>query len=191
VTPLGERGRGHRWGATVAWYAAGAVVGGGVVGAALGALGAFGRAAVAPSATAAALTLSGAVMVGLLLDAGRRLPTIRRQVNEDWLRRYRGWAYAAGFGLQLGAGFVTVVSISAVYMAFVAAFLSGSAFAGGAIGAAFGLGRGLSMLSVAGVRDRTSLLAVDARLSRWDLPARRAALVAEALVAAGLLVAAR
>ena len=35
---------------------------------------------------------------------GRRLPSWRRQVNEDWLVGYRPWVVGGGFGLQLGAG---------------------------------------------------------------------------------------
>ena len=40
ITPLGERGRGRHWGATVAAYLAGSVVGGGALGGLLGLAGA-------------------------------------------------------------------------------------------------------------------------------------------------------
>ena len=45
--------------------------------------------------------LAGVVAAGLWLDLGilgLRLPTTRRQVNEDWLGRYRGWVVGVGFG---------------------------------------------------------------------------------------------
>lgn len=49
-------------------------------------------------------------LAGLALDLGLgalRLPGPARQVDEDWLARYRGWVYGAGFGTQLGLGVVT------------------------------------------------------------------------------------
>ena len=47
----------------------------------------------------------------------RRLPTTRRQVNEDWMGRYRGWVYGGAFGAQLGSGVATIVTSAAVYAA--------------------------------------------------------------------------
>jgi len=115
------------------------------------------------------------------------VPGPRRQVNEDWLRRYRGWVYGGGFGLQLGSGVVTVVSISAVYTMIAAALLSGSPWWGAVIGAAFGAVRGATAFGVAGVDRPQRLMAVDQTLRRWDRPARRIALTAEAgLLAAGV-----
>ena len=65
----------------------------------------------------------GAVaLIGVALDlgwAGLRLPTVRRQVNEDWLHRYRGGVYGFGFGFQLGLGVATIVTTAAVYLTFV------------------------------------------------------------------------
>ena len=193
MTPLGERGRGHRWGTTVAWYVVGSTFGGAAVGTALGVLGRL-LTSVASSSLAAPIALAAGLAAGAALDVGpgrSRLPTPRRQVNEEWLSRYRGWVYGLGFGVQLGAGFLTVVSTSAVYGAFLAALLGGSIAGGLAVGTAFGLARGLSILSVARVRTREQLLAVDARLGQWNRPARTATVAAQALVAVALLAAVR
>ena len=70
-----------------------------------------------------------------LLDAsGRRLPGVRRQVDDDWLRRYRGWVYGAGFGFQLGIGVVTIVTTAAVYATFALAALTGAVATGSPVG---------------------------------------------------------
>src|SRR2546423_1389742 len=126
ITPLGERGRRQVWAITAGSFAVGAIGGGMAVGAAAGLLGRAAR--LAPGAWSiwalAALVGAGAFVDWPGLPGG--LPTTRRQVNEAWLGRYRGWVYGLGFGFQLGAGLVTVVSASAVYLAFVAALLSAS-----------------------------------------------------------------
>ena len=119
---------------------------------------------------------------------GIRLPTVRRQVDDRWLARYRGWVYGVGFGFQLGLGVVTVVTTAAVYLAFAAAVLSGSAAAGALIGAAFGAVRWLSILPGGRVRRTADLVRMDGALRRWEPLGRRATLAGEAFVAAGLLV---
>jgi hypothetical protein len=170
------------------WYLAGSVVGGAALG---GGLGAFGSLLRAGTSTRLALgVLALVVATGIALDLGvlgSRLPTVHRQVNEDWLSRYRGWLYGFGFGLQLGAGIATVVAISAVYAAFAAALLSGSAGAGLLIGAGFGLARATMLFTVVRVRRADQLVAVDRRLRRWDQRSRRLAIALEAIL---LLVAA-
>ena len=106
ITPLGERSRGRRWAVTTVAYVAGSVLGGVSTGALLGALGAL----VAWSAgglwpdQAVAIGLAAAiVLVASAVDASRlTVPGPRRQVNEDWLVRYRGWVYGGAFGFQLG-----------------------------------------------------------------------------------------
>jgi hypothetical protein len=69
-----------------------------------------------------------------------------------------------------------------------AAFLSGSATAGAAIGGTFGLLRALPALTVAGVRSAPQLGRLDARIRRWDRPSLRLALAAEAVLAAAAAV---
>src|SRR5438132_5236088 len=140
---------------TVGWYLAGSTAGGAGAGWLMGWLGwATGRATGLAGQTTL-WTLAALTLVGVILDArlfGTRLPSVRRQVNEDWLQRYRGWVYGLGFGVQLGLGAVTIVSISAVYLALAAAFLSGSPAAGTTIGLAFGLIRASTVLGGAAVR---------------------------------------
>jgi hypothetical protein len=175
ITPLGERGRGSTWWITVVAYVAGSVAGGVVVGASLGRLGVW----LVPGAAAGTrlVVLGSVVAIGILVDVGAvgaRLPTVRRQVDEVWRTRYRGWLWGGAFGVQLGAGVVTIVTTSTVYAAWVGALASGSATAGAAIGAAFGLARAAPVFSVAGVRRPDQVLRVDAVLTRLAAPARRA-----------------
>ena len=81
------------------------------------------------------------------LDLGPFQPwTPRRQVNENWIGRYRGWVYGAGFGLQLGLGFAVFVMSWGYWAMLVIAIVSGSAAFGALLGATFGLGRGLLLL---------------------------------------------
>ena len=192
MTPLGERGRGSHWAITVLWYVAGSVAGGAGLGFGLSIIGSFVQGRLGLSARTAVGVLALVVALGVVLDLGAfgvRLPTVRRQVNEEWLHRYRGWVYGLGFGAQLGVGFSTVVATSAVYGAFAAAFLSGSARAGLLIGGAFGLARASTILSVATVRRADELVAIDARLRRWDRAARRLAITFEAILLAAAVVA--
>src|ERR1700737_74390 len=100
IHPLGERAKHNRWAVTVAFYLLGSVTAGALLGAALGTIGVHGTPAI----------VAALCVVAALVDASRwRVPSWRRQVNEDWLRRYRGWVYGIGFGFQLGLGVVTIV----------------------------------------------------------------------------------
>jgi sulfite exporter TauE/SafE len=188
ITPLGERSRGRRWGITVTAFALAAGAAGAALGAALGAAGGL----VAISAPARTGLLGVAVAAAIVADLvpGLRAPGPRRQVNEAWLHRYRGWAYGAGFGIQLGLGVTTIVSTAAVYATGAAAFLAGSAAAGAVVGAAFGLARAATLLAAGGVDEPRALATLDRRLEAWERPARVAALAAEAaLVALAVAVA--
>lgn len=173
---------------TVTAFALAAGAAGAALGAALGAAGGL----VAISAGARTWLLGLAVAAAILVDAapGLRAPGPRRQVNEAWLHRYRGWAYGAGFGLQLGLGVTTIVSTAAVYATGAAAFLAGSAGAGAAVGAAFGLARAATLLAAGRVDEPGALAVLDRRLETWERPARLAALAAEAaLIALAVAVA--
>jgi hypothetical protein len=149
ITPLGERARRQRWSWTAGSYLMSSTVAAGVLGLALGSLGAL-----APAAPRVRLLLLGA---GLLLAlgfevTGRRPPSWRRQVDVSWLRRYRGWVYGAGFGAQLGLGVVTIVTSASLYAVVLAELVSGRAWAGAAIGACFGVARGAPLLLTARTR---------------------------------------
>jgi hypothetical protein len=187
ITPLGERGRGQRWGVTVTAHVLGAVLAGAAMGAVLGGLGAVAFGSV-PSAWRVLVLVVGVVLaVGLDLAVGpRRLPGPRRQVNEDWLHRYRGWVYGAAFGAQLGVGVATFVTTATVYAALVAGLLTASPALGAVVGGAFGLARGASVLASAGVRAPEQVVRMDARLRSWERPSRWMA----AAVQAGLALAA-
>jgi len=173
ITPLGERGRGSRWWVTVTAYVLGSTLAGVAVGSGLGSLGS--SFASRTPVTARLVVVALAVIAGLLVDAG-----------------YRGWVWGFGYGVQLGAGVVTVVTTSTVYVTWLAAALSGSAVAGALIGTTFGFARAIPVLSVAGVRRPDQLLHVDGVLIRWAAPARRATYGVGAVVAClALLGAAR
>jgi hypothetical protein len=186
ITPLGERSRGFSWDVTAAAFTVGAVGAGAMAGAAGGALGSL-----APSG--AWRDAAGVALIALALgvDASplrRRLPTTRRQVNEDWLTRYRGWVYGIAFGAQLGAGVVTIVTSAAVYAAVLGAFLCGTVAAGAAVGAAFGAARALSLAPARAATDPPGLVRLHARLARGEAPARRVSLAAMAAAVALVLV---
>ena len=196
ITPLGERGRGRRWGVTAGAYVTGSAVGGALAGAVAGALGWVLR-AVAPARPdllwiAAAAVLAAAAVDGAV--ATRRVPSSvlpgpRRQVNEEWLGRYRGWVTGVGFGVQLGLGVATIVTTAAVYALLIVAALSGSPAIGALIGATFGTARAVPVLAAGGVRTSEAVLRVDERLRRWQSPAARLSTLAQ-VVTAVLLVSA-
>ena len=107
INPLGERARRTRWGRTAVWYTLGSIAGGLAIGAASGGIGVVLRDLASPTQEVVGLVALVACVAGLVADlgvGGVRLPSWRRQVNEDWLAHYRGWVYGTGFGFQLGAG---------------------------------------------------------------------------------------
>ena len=183
ITPLGERSRRQRWSITVAALIVGAAAAGGAVGAALAATG-----RIVPLAPSLRLDLvlalvAAAVAVELL---GLRVPTHRRQVDEQWLRRYRGWVYGAGFGGQLGVGALTIVATAAVYVVFAAELLAPSVAAGCAIGATFGLLRGTTVLSTARVESPQALAAFHRRFHRSERAAGAVAVAAQLVILAAV-----
>jgi hypothetical protein len=191
ITPLGERGRGSRWGITVSAYIIGSAAGGAALGSALGWAG-------SPLDLPADLRLAIlgiAIAAGIAFDlhlGGLRLPSTQRQVDETWRASYRGWVWGLTFGAQLALGVITVVTTAMVYVTWLAALLTGSAAAGALVGLAFGLARGLPIVSVARVRTSGQLLGVDRTLQRLAAPARRVSVAAGVSIAGlALLGAAR
>lgn len=175
ITPLGERGRRARWGVTVAWYVAASVLGGAVLGGLLGLLGGLVPGLpLSPRAGLVALGAGGVLGVALDLRVGGvRLPSLRRQVNEDWLHLYRNWVYGFGFGVQLGFGIVTIVTTAAVYVTLLAALLTASWAAGLVVGATFGLVRALPLLAMADVTSAARLHGAHQQLQAWAPRAHR------------------
>lgn len=182
ITPVGEVARQQRWSVTTAAYLAGSLVGGLAVGALLGTASVAVRAQV--GRTGALAILAVAAGAGALADAGRLpLPAWRRQVDERWLTAYRGWVYGAGFGLQLGAGVVTIVTSAATYVVLLAAALSGSVAAGAAIGGTYGLCRAVPVLAFARVRTPAALHRAMRRMETWRGPAASVTMAGLAAVA--------
>jgi len=197
ITPLGERGRRSSWCVTATMHVLGSVTGGAAVGAvagllgwlALGGVGSLG--AVGMHARVAALAATFAAGLAWELARGR-LPGPRRQVDERWLDRYRGWVYGLGYGAQLGAGLTTVIVSSAVYAVPVTAILSARPLTGAVIGGVAGAFRGLSVLVGGRVVTPQRLVAFHARMQLIERPARAAGLTAQlalvclAAIAAGV-----
>ena len=133
ITPLGERARGFRfWPTATAYVVASALARHGGRRARSGRSGRAGGRDALPWTAGSPRSLALAVL-GLAVDLGSgglRLPTVHRQVNEEWMVRYRGWVYGAGFGFQLGLGVVTIVTTSAIYATLAAELLSGGVASG-------------------------------------------------------------
>jgi MFS family permease len=191
INPLGERGRNQHYAMTVIAYITASAAAGAVLGALLGGV----VAAVAPQFTGSRLAagiVAALALAGIAFDTGavrRRIPGPRRQVNEDWLATYRGWVYGAGFGAQLGAGFVTIVVASTTWIAFMCAALSGSAVAGAVIGFTFGAVRAATILRGARARDVPALHALFRQLDRSRARAQRVTVFGQLGVGIALLVA--
>lgn len=176
INPLGERSRNRSWGITATLYVVGSVIGGAVMGLSSGAIGRVLDELLAPTGTTVAVVavlLGFAALAFELQLGGIVLPTVRRQVDETWLRRYRAWVYAGGFGVQLGLGVVTVVTTATVYLTWAFAVLTGSLLGGLVIGVTFGLTRALPIFLVSGVESPGELREVLRKFSGWAPTARR------------------
>ena len=146
ITPLGQRSRGSSWERAVSAF---------WIGAAMASFGLF----VAVGALGDLFSLSGAsiwfgvgaVLTAAVLDLLRvPVPGPQRQVDEDWLNKYRDWVTGFGFGAQLGVGFATIVRTWGFWSLLVLAALfglPGSAF----IAVGFAIGRSVLLLTTKGV----------------------------------------
>jgi hypothetical protein len=190
IHPLGERARHNRWWLTVTAFVVGASIGGAVMGGISGFMGQTLSDRLDPSAAFVGAAAVVVVLAVLALDLGvlgLTTPTVRRQVDENWLNRYRGWVYGVGYGFQLGLGFVTVVSTAAVYGTAALALLSGSTGAGALIGATFGFVRGLAVVPGRMVTTPSRLRDFHRRLDQRRTVAARLTPAVEVLLAASLL----
>mgnify|MGYP000585455641 FL=1 len=191
VTPLAESGRGHRYRWTASWFFLGAVLGGATTGsvaavAAVG-IGALDLSAPTTYAIAGVAAVCAAGLDGRLL--GPPIPHHRRQVNEDWLGRYRAWVYGAGFGWQIGTGVATYIMSAGVYLVIVLAALTGDPRSALVVCVAFGAVRGSMVLIGARITSAERLARVHERFEAWREPVRRI-LVGVLALAAGVLAAA-
>lgn len=195
ITPLGERGRGNRWGHTAAWLVVGHVVGGALLGGSAAAL-AAGAAALGVAGVSGAAshdvvvaTVAAVAAAAIVFDlAGGRVPG-RRQVDERWLTTYRGWVYGLGFGVQLGFGLVTVVNTALVVALLVAVVLV-APVAGVGLGALYGTVRGLAAVGSGRVRSVGDLHRLHRLLDRHEVLVQRFTLGGVALVSIAAVVAA-
>lgn len=192
ITPMAERGRGHRFAVTATWFVVGAVLGGLTLGAGAALL-ALGVGALGLS-TATTLGI-GAVLaaVAAMVDAGtfgRRPPFFRRQVDDAWLAKYRAWVYGGGFGWQIGLGLATYIMTAGVVLTAALAVLTGTPLAALGIGAFFGLCRGLAVLLGARITSPAALGAVHERLDALEAPVRWGVVGVQAVAATVLGLAA-
>jgi hypothetical protein len=191
ITPLAERGRGHRYRTTAAWFVVGSVLGGASLGVvmallavAVGASGASSTALVSVAVVASAVTLAADARIG-----GFRLPVHHRQVNERWLDQFRPWVYGAGFGWQIGAGLATYIKTCAVYLMIVLAALTGSPGVALLTGIAFGLVRGLAVYLGRHITTTTALADFHLRFMAADRYALVGIVLCEAVVTLALSIA--
>lgn len=175
ITPLGERGRNRKWWITVTFFTLGAITAGAVV---FGITGWFGDAIGLPGQ----LWWVGLGLIGAALIAdvvGVRPPGPRRQVDENWLGRYRGWVIGLGYGLQLGSGFATIVPAFASWALLLLAGFTGP-LPGLLAGVAFGAGRSLLLLTGSRVQSTSALASRMALFNRWQRTASVGAGVGQA-----------
>lgn len=183
LNPFSERSRGHRYPLTAAWFVAGAALGGAVLGG-VAALGAMVWAWIGPGTAGTLVIAAGCCLVAAVSDSSVvawRLPLLPRQVNEQWVDRYRRWFYAAGFGLQIGVGVATYVMTAAVYLTFVLGVLTGSPRTALAVGILFGAVRGGAVLVGGRADDPQRLRGLHARLHRLEPWSLRAVICIELL----------
>jgi hypothetical protein len=178
ISPLGERARGNRWALTVTAYLVGSTLGGVTIGGLLGLAGSPWH--------VTGFAAAGVCVVAAALDLIGRRPTLHRQVDEDWLSRYRGWVYGGGYGFQLGLGVVTIITSASTYAMLALCLLSSSVLAGALIGGAFGLVRALPLLGLRDASTPAQLRDVAMRLEQLSRAAGRATVVALG-IGAGLL----
>ena len=185
INPIAEAGRSQRYRRTASWFIAGAVLGGGTLGGVSAALAALVDSAGIGHGTALAVAAVGA-LAAAAVDArvlGFGPPFIRRQVNEDWLSKYRPWVYGSGFGWQIGVGVTTYVMTAAVALTIVFSILSASPWVAFAIGVAFGLARGLTVLLSVPLRTQSDLYAFHRRFAAGGELVRQAVIAVQLAVA--------
>lgn len=181
IHPFGERARQQRYGTTASAFLLGSAIGGIVLGAVLAAF----AAAVGVLGSLPYVAMAVLVVAALWELLRLPVPSIARQVNEDWLTRYRGWVYGIGFGVQLGVGFATYVKSSLIYGVALAAVLYGSPSVALLAGAAFGLVRGLSIFLTRRVETPRRLREMFSRIGQTQ---RRVQVLGSAGVAAFALI---
>jgi MFS family permease len=190
LTPMAERARRHSYWRSATWFLAGSALGGVTLGGfiALGSLLSRGagipstaRIAVAVAATAACLAADARLF-------GFRLPEHPRQVDSTWVTRFRPWAYASGYGWQLGTGVSTYVMTSATYAVILAGMVILPPVTALALGVAYGVCRGATILVGAPVTSPARLRSVHRWLAASDQASIAVAMAAQlAFLALGVV----
>jgi hypothetical protein len=185
ITPIGERGRGRRYGVTAAWFIAGSALGGLCLGACIALLSAgIGALHLSPMTLAAVSAVC--CLLAAALDAGMggiALPVHHRQVNERWLDQFRPWVYGMGFGWQIGTGLATYIMTAAVYLLIAVAALTANPAVALIVGVVFGSVRGLAVLLGRGIEGPDSLRTFHRRFAALG-PASRWVVVVVEIIAA-------
>jgi MFS family permease len=184
ITPMAERTRGRRWGATAMWFVLGAVLGGATLGllAAVGAV-LVGLVDLSLTSTLAIAAVLAVVAAALDLGIGTEMPHHRRQVDEVWLDQYRSWVYGLGFGWQIGTGLATYIMTAAVYLTVGLAALTANPAVAFVICVLFGLVRGLAIFLGVRLTGPDRLRAFHRRFDELGPAVRRAVIGLQPLVA--------
>jgi MFS family permease len=185
ITPFTERARNQHFGVTATWFVIGSMLGGLTLGA-VAAAGAGIASAADVSRDGALAAIAVLAVVGAAVDGGVfgvRPPFFRRQVNEDWLPRYRGWLYGVGFGWQVGVGIATYIMTAAVLLTVLIAMLTASAGAAVGIAVLFGFVRGITVFLTARVHSPAELVTFHRRFDALAEPVRLAVIALQMAVA--------
>lgn len=165
--PMGELSRGNIWVVTIAAFTAGSALAGATIGALSGVVGSF----ILDDQAAPIWSVALVAIAAGIADLSPMTPlTPRRQVNENWIGRYRGWVYGFGFGLQLGVGFAVFVMSWGYYAMILIALLSASPALGAALGVIFGLGRGVLLYLSLRIDTPVQLASFHRRMARLKQP---------------------
>lgn len=189
ITPIAERARGHRYGRSAAWFLLGATIGGATLGTAMGLGALLSRAAGLAGTPRTGLSVA-VTAVCLAADArllGLRLPDRPRQVDASWVGRLRPWAYAGGFGWQLGTGLSTYVMTNATYTVILVGIVLLAPLTAVELALVYGVCRGATILVGAPVSSPARLATLHRWLAAADRPSVAATMVAQlAFLAVGV-----
>ena len=192
ITPVAEAGRGHSFRSTSKWFVIGSVAGGFTLGTLMAGI----TMLVAGLGTTPGQALWIVALASLLAAAsdgrlaGFHIPGHDRQVNERWLDRYRSWVYGAGFGWQIGVGLATYIMTSALYLLILIGSLTAEPVFAIALGALFGLVRGLAVYLVAGLDSTERLLSFHSKFESYREAVRQSTIVIMAAVSVAAVAAA-
>jgi hypothetical protein len=185
ITPLAERARRHRYWHATAWFVLGATLGGLTLGVAMG-LGARlleGVGIAGQGGIVIAVVVTATCIAADARALGLRLPEHPRQVDATWVTRFRLWAYAGGFGWQLGTGLSTYVMTNATYAVVVVGVVALRPEMAVWLGIVYGTCRGATILLGAPVTSPTRLHEVH----RWLAASDRASVAVTMAAQLGIL----